>query len=84
MTTPYSPNIRNNTFVITEYSKTQNTVTIKTTSLYRNTRDESINQGRFLNALAGPKGEEITFKKLESCCPFPTKEAKWGWISRCL
>jgi hypothetical protein len=43
---------------------------------YRNTRDESINQGRFLNALAGPKGEEITFKKLESCCPFP-KEAKW-------
>jgi hypothetical protein len=29
---------------------------------YRNTRDESINQGRFLNALAGPKGEEITFK----------------------
>jgi hypothetical protein len=45
---------------------------------YRNTRDESINQGRFLNALAGPKGEEITFKK--SCCPFPTKEAKWGWI----
>jgi hypothetical protein len=31
-----------------------------------------------LNALAGPKGEKITFEKLESCCPFPTKRSEMG------
>jgi hypothetical protein len=53
--------------VITEYSKNSKYGYDKDYPInvfYRNTRDESINQGRFLNALAGPKGEEITFKKL--------------------
>jgi hypothetical protein len=71
----------NNTFVITEYSKNSKYGYDKDYPInvfYRNTRDESINQGRFLNALAGPKGEEITFKKLESCCPFPTKRSEMG------
>jgi hypothetical protein len=31
-----------------------------------------------LNALAGPNGEKITFTKLESCCPFPTKRSEMG------
>jgi hypothetical protein len=71
----------NNTFLITEYSKNAKYGYNKDYPInifYRNTRDESINQGRFLNALAGPKGEEITFKKLESCCPFPTKRSEMG------
>jgi hypothetical protein len=71
----------NNTFVITEYSKNSKYGYDKDYPInvfYRNTRDESINQDRFLNALAGPKGEEITFKKLESCCPFPTKRSEMG------
>jgi hypothetical protein len=37
-----------------------------------------INQQRFLNALAGPNGEKITYKKIESCCPFPTKKSEMG------
>ena len=28
--------------------------------------------------MAGPKGEKITFTKLESCCPFPTKRCEMG------
>jgi hypothetical protein len=67
--------------VITEYSKNSKYGYDKDYPInvfYRNTRDESINQDRFLNALAGPKGEEITFKKLESCCPFPTKRSEMG------
>jgi hypothetical protein len=71
----------NNTFVITEYSKNSKYGYDKDYPInifFRNTRDESINQERFLNALAGPKGEEITFKKLESCCPFPTKRSEMG------
>jgi hypothetical protein len=71
----------NNTFLITEYSKNAKYGYDKDYPInifFRNTTDESINQERFLNALAGPKGEEITFKKLESCCPFPTKRSEMG------
>jgi hypothetical protein len=28
--------------------------------------------------LAGPNGEKITYIKLESCCPFPTKRSEMG------
>ncbi len=45
---------------------------------YRDTKDESINQMRFLNALAGPAGEKITYEKIETCCPFPTKRNEIG------
>lgn len=45
---------------------------------YESTRNQTINQQRFLNALAGPKGEKITYTKLESCCPFPTKRSEMG------
>jgi hypothetical protein len=44
---------------------------------YQNSKSDH-NQGRFLNALAGPKGEKITYTKLESCCPFPTKRSDMG------
>lgn len=72
---------KDNTFVITEYSKDKKYGYDKDYPInvfYRNTRDESINQERFLNALAGPNDEKITFKKLESCCPFPTKKTELG------
>ncbi|RXR19381.1 2-dehydro-3-deoxyphosphooctonate aldolase [Flavobacterium amnicola] len=36
------------------------------------------NQIRFLNALAGPKGEKITYKLVDTCCPFPTKKSDMG------
>lgn len=45
---------------------------------YKSTKNDSINQPRFLNALAGPKGETITWRKLESCCPNPTKYSEMG------
>ncbi|AMO19079.1 2-dehydro-3-deoxyphosphooctonate aldolase [Flavobacterium columnare] len=40
--------------------------------------DGENNQKRFLNALAGPKGETISYKLIESCCPFPTNRADIG------
>ena len=45
---------------------------------YLNAKDETSNAERFLNALAGPKGEDITFKRSESCCPFPTTKSEMG------
>ena len=47
-------------------------------NIFFQTSKSEINQERFLNALAGPKGEKITYAKLESCCPFPTKRSEMG------
>ena len=71
----------NNTFVITEYSKDKRYGYEKEYPInifYSNTKNETINQQRYLNVLAGPKGEKITYTKLESCCPFPTKRSEMG------
>ncbi|MFT5963399.1 MAG: hypothetical protein ACI9L6_000101 [Flavobacterium sp.] len=72
---------KNNTFVITEYSKDIKYGYNKDYPInvfYFSRKNETINQERFLNALAGPKGEKIIFTKLESCCPFPTKRSEMG------
>ncbi|SCX86984.1 2-dehydro-3-deoxyphosphooctonate aldolase [Flavobacterium caeni] len=45
---------------------------------YLNTKDDKINQQRFLNALAGPNGEHLVYNKVETCCPFPTKRNSMG------
>ncbi|WP_035673032.1 hypothetical protein [Flavobacterium sp. 83] len=79
-----APNLiltHDNTFIITEYSKDKKygyDQDYPINIFYRNTANETINQERFLNALAGPKGEKITYTKLESCCPFPTKRTDLG------
>lgn len=72
---------KNNTFVITAFSKDKKYGYDKDYPInifYRGTKDDVINQQRFLNALAGPNGEVITFSKLESCCPFPSKNTEMG------
>lgn len=70
-----------NTFVITEYSKDKKygyDPDYPINIFFRNTKDEKINQERFLNALTGPNGEKLTYSKLETCCPFPTKRNEMG------
>lgn len=79
-----APNLQlldNNTFSITEFSSDRKYGYDKDYPInifFENTRTVTLNQQRFLNALAGPKGEKITFTKLESCCPFPTKRSEMG------
>jgi hypothetical protein len=73
--------VDSNTFVITEYSKDKKYGYNKDYPInifFGTTINENINQQRFLNALAGPNGEKITYTKLESCCPFPTKRSEMG------
>lgn len=36
------------------------------------------NERRFLNALAGPNGEEISYNRKGSCCHFKTKNGLFG------
>ena len=79
-----APNLvlsKDNTFVITAFSKDKKygyDADYPVNLFYKNTTNETINQERFLNALAGPKGAKITYTKLESCCPFPTKRTDLG------
>lgn len=47
-------------------------------NIFYQTSKSDANQERFLNSLAGPKGEKISYTKLESCCPFPTKRSDMG------
>ncbi len=70
-----------NTFILTEYSKDKKYGYDKDYPInvfYLNTKGEDLNAMRFLNALAGPKGEKVFYKKIESCCPFPTKRDEIG------
>ncbi|OIV41763.1 2-dehydro-3-deoxyphosphooctonate aldolase [Flavobacterium johnsoniae] len=72
---------KNNTFVISLFSKDKKygyDPDYPVNIFFRNTRDETVNEIRFLNALAGPNGEKITYKRLETCCPFPTKRSDMG------
>lgn len=79
-----APNLtltKNNTFVITQFSTDKKYGYDKdypVNIFFRNSRDDNGNQKRFLDALAGPKGQKITYTKLESCCPFPTKRSEMG------
>jgi hypothetical protein len=39
---------------------------------------EEIFVGYFFKGLEGPNGEKINYKKVDSCCPFPTKNNSMG------
>jgi len=72
---------KDNTFLLTEYSKDKKygyDPDYPVNVFYRDSRSENLNAERYLRALAGPHGEKITFTKLESCCPFPTKRSEMG------
>ena len=72
---------KGNTFKISEYSKDKKYAydpNYPVNLFYRGTKNDSINQRRYLNALAGPEGQHLSYKKLERCCPFPTKRTEMG------
>ncbi|NJM79775.1 MAG: 2-dehydro-3-deoxyphosphooctonate aldolase [Flavobacterium sp.] len=69
------PSVSNNAFEITQYA---------TDSKYGfdadfpinigplNQRQEEINIGYFFNAIEGKSGEKLSYKQIDTCCPFPT------------
>ncbi len=72
---------KENTFLITQYSNDKKygyDPDYPINVFYLNTKNENLNAQRFLDALAGPNGEKISYTKLESCCPFPTKRHEIG------
>ncbi|WP_343588846.1 2-dehydro-3-deoxyphosphooctonate aldolase [Flavobacterium sp.] len=72
---------KDNTFSITQFAKDKKygyDPDYPINIFFQNTNNEALNEVRFLNALAGPNGEKITFHRLETCCPFPTKRSNMG------
>lgn len=45
-------------------------------SQYENSNN--FNVTRYFNAIKGPNGENISYKLIETCCPFPSKNNKMG------
>lgn len=79
-----APNLvvnRQNAFVIKDFASDEKYGYNKdypVNMFYRGTANDSINQQRFFNALTGPKGEKIFYKKIGVCCPFPSKNSVSG------
>ncbi|WP_125719755.1 2-dehydro-3-deoxyphosphooctonate aldolase [Flavobacterium ustbae] len=72
---------KDNTFSITQFAKDKKygyDPDYPINIFFQNTNSETLNEARFLNALAGPNGEKITYERLETCCPFPTKRSNMG------
>ena len=75
------PAIKNGHYVISEYSED---------SKYGYNKDYPINigfenekygdrsVGYFFEAIEGISGEKITYKKVDSCCPYPTSRSVMG------
>ncbi len=71
----------NNAFIITAYSKDKKygyDMDYPINVFFKSIKNDTINPQRFLNALAGPNGETLSYTKTESCCPFPTKKSEMG------
>ncbi len=42
-------------------------------------RDAASDAEKYLKALTGPHGEEVTFQRLKACCPFRTKNFRLNY-----
>ena len=75
------PIVKNGHFVFIEYATESN---YGTDSDYPvnigivSDKSVEIFVGYFFNGLQGQNGEKVEFKKLETCCPFPTKHSNMG------
>lgn len=75
------PPIVENHFVITEYSSEKEYGYDEDYPInlgFENEKKSEINVSYYFNGLLGKKGEKITYEKVESCCPFPTKRNTMG------
>lgn len=79
--TAVKPFIRDNHFILTEYSndpKYGYNADYPINIGFENEKYSQKNVAYFFNALSGKKGEKFTYTKIETCCPFPTKRTNMG------
>lgn len=76
-----SPAIKDGHYIITEYSKDGKYGYDKDYPInigFINEKNGPKNVGYFFAALQGESKEKITYEKVDSCCPFPTKRSVMG------
>lgn len=76
-----APKLQGDAFVLTEFSndpKYGYDPDYPVNVFYKNSKNETVNAERYLRALSGPNGEKLFFKKVDSCCPFPSKHTDMG------
>ncbi len=75
------PQIKDNRFLITEYSNNTKYGYDKDYPInigFNRENDAPKNIGYFFNALLGKNNEEFTYEKIDTCCPFPTTRTVMG------
>ncbi|MFD2909627.1 2-dehydro-3-deoxyphosphooctonate aldolase [Flavobacterium ardleyense] len=75
------PSFANKMYLITEYAKDGKYAfdadyPINIGSISEN--QENLNVQYYFNGLEGPNGEKIIFNKVDTCCPFPSKNTAMG------
>lgn len=79
--TAIRPLIKDKAYLITEYATDEKYGYDQDYPInigFINEKQEDINIQYFFNGLEGPNGEKINYKKIETCCPFPTKNSLMG------
>jgi hypothetical protein len=72
--------LNNQTFKLTEISTDPTYGTEKNPIKVGGAKDQEgpLNERRFLNALAGPNGQKVSYNRRGSCCPFSSKNGFMG------
>lgn len=75
------PAVNDLAYVITEYATDNNYGYDQDYPInigFIHEKQEDINIQYYFNGLEGPNGEKISYKKVDTCCPFPTKNSLMG------
>jgi hypothetical protein len=75
------PSVKDNAYVITEYAKDNKYGYNQDYPInigFIHEKQEDINIEYYFNGLEGQKGEKINYKKVDTCCPFPTQNSLMG------
>lgn len=79
--TAIRPVIKNKAYVITEHATDTKYGYDQDYPInigYIHEKQEDINIQYFFNGLSGINGEKIVYKKIDTCCPFPSKNSLMG------
>lgn len=75
------PTFSNNMYIITEYADDNKygfNEDYPVNIGFIQEKQETVNIEYYFNGLEGPNGEKISFKKIDTCCPFPSKNTTMG------
>ena len=75
------PTFSNNMYIITEYADDNKYGFNKDYPInigFIHEKQETVNIQYYFNGLEGPNGEKINFQKVDTCCPFPSKNTTMG------